>query len=140
MVWYTSFLVGSDEGVSLMFYCQSQCPEICIIELFVTLEDMNGSSRGSAPNPPYFGTDFSARGLDLNPIACPTSLAVPSLTFALYNPLQIEDIQRGNTEDVGDGRSLRQLVMQIAKSFMGDGPIAGFESFVDHRDDKEKPL
>ena len=111
VIWYTSFPVGSDKDVSLMFYCHSQCLEIRIIELFVTLEDMNNSFGGSAPNPPSVGMDFSAKGSNPNPITCPTSLPMPSPTFVLYNPLQNEDVQHENTKDMGDGKSFRQLTM-----------------------------
>ena len=123
-----------------MFYCDSQCPEIHVIEFFITLEDTNVSSGGSTPNLPSVGTDFSARGSNPNPVAYPTLLLVPFLTFALYNPLQNEDVQSGNAEDMEDGRSFEQLAMQIEEPFMGDILIAGFESFVDHRDEEEEPL
>ena len=63
-----------------------------------------------------------------------------SSTFALYNPLQNEDVQHGNTEDMGNSRSFGQLAMQIAEPLMGGDTIAGFDSFVDHRDDEEKLL
>ena len=43
-------------------------------------------------------------------------------------------------EDMGDGRSFGQLALQIAKLFMGEDPIAGMESFVDHRDNEEELL
>ena len=39
VVRYTSFSIGNDKDVSLMFYSHSQCPEIRVIELFITLED-----------------------------------------------------------------------------------------------------
>ena len=77
------------------------------MELFVTLEDMNGSSKGSAPHPPSFGMDVSTRGSNPNPIACPTSLAAASLNFTLYSPWQNENVGCGNTKDMEDGRSLR---------------------------------
>ena len=139
---YTTFLVGSDEDVSLMFYSHSQCPEIRIIELFITLEDTNISSGGSAPNPLSAGTDFSTRGSDPNSVAFLPSLPVPSPspTFALYNPQQNEDVHRENAEDMGDDRSFRQLAMQIAEPLTRDGPIAGFESFVDCIDEEEEPI
>ena len=84
VVCYTSFPIESDENVSHMFYCHSQCPEIHVIKLFVTFKDTNVSSEGSAPNPPFVGTDFSARGSNPNPnlVTYPTSLLVPSMTFA----------------------------------------------------------
>ena len=95
-MWYTThlFSVGSDEDVSLMFCAHSRCHEICIIDLFINLENTNVSSGGSTPNPPSVGMDFSARGSNPNPVAYPTSLLVPSRspTFALYNPLQNEDV------------------------------------------------
>ena len=102
---YTTFLVGSDEDVSLMFYYHSQCLEIRVIELFITLEYTNVSSGGSAPNPSSIGIDFSARGSKHNLVACPTLLPVPSPTFTLYCPLYNEGVQHGNTEDMGNGRS-----------------------------------
>ena len=44
VVCYTSFPIGSDDDVSLMFYCHSQFPEFRITKLFNTLEDTNVSS------------------------------------------------------------------------------------------------
>ena len=85
VVRYTSFPVGSDEDVNLIFYYHSQCLRIRIMELFVTLEDMNDSFKGSAPNPQSFGTDFSVRGSGPNPIPCPTPATATSPSFAFYN-------------------------------------------------------
>ena len=39
-----------------------------------------------------------------------------------------------------DGRSLRQLTMEIAQPLMVDGPIAGVESFDHHGDEEDEPL
>ena len=136
VVRYTSFPVGSDEDVNLMFYCHSQCPGIQIIELFVTLEDINGSSEGSTPNPQSFGTDASARGS--GSIPCPTPVAAASPSFDLY--CQNENVGHENTEDMQDGRSLRQLTMEIAQPLMVNGPIAGVESFDHHGDEEDEPL
>ena len=83
--------------MSLIFSSHSQCPEIHILELFTILEDTNINFGGSAPNPPSIGMGFSARGSDPNHVAYPTSLPVPSPTFALYSPLQNEDVRRENT-------------------------------------------
>ena len=41
---------------------------------------------------------------------------------------------------MGDGRSFRQLAMQIAEPLMVGSPIVNFDSFINHRDDKEEPL
>ena len=96
-----------------MFYAHSQCPKIRIMKLFITLENTNVNYKGSTPNPPSVEMDFSARGPFPNLVAYPTSLPVSSLspTFTLYSPLQNEDGQRGNIEDIGDGRSFGQLAM-----------------------------
>ena len=41
---------------------------------------------------------------------------------------------------MGDGRSFGQLTMQIVERLMGGGPIVGFDSFIDHKDDEEQQL
>ena len=41
---------------------------------------------------------------------------------------------------MADDTSFTQLAIQIAEPFVGNCPIAGFESFVHHKDDEEELL
>ncbi|XP_057738164.1 uncharacterized protein LOC130955342 isoform X1 [Arachis stenosperma] len=96
---YQRFPIRSDSDMQVLFYCQSTCPEIRTIELFVRIEEIFGSSGGSAPN-------VQSRGMEGSSGSGP--LLVRSPSFAVYNN---QNVNEGETA-LGDSRSSGRLVLE----------------------------
>ncbi|RYQ86549.1 hypothetical protein Ahy_B10g106216 isoform A [Arachis hypogaea] len=97
---YQRFPIRSDSDMQVLFYCQSKCPEIRTIELFVRIEEIFGSSGGSAPN-------VQSRGIEGSSGSGP--LLVRSPSFAVYNNQNVNE--EGDTA-LGDSRSSGRLVLE----------------------------
>ncbi|RYR32499.1 hypothetical protein Ahy_A10g047053 isoform D [Arachis hypogaea] len=97
---YQRFPIRSDSDMQVLFYCQSTCPEIRTIELFVRIEEIFGSSGGSAPN-------VQSRGMEGSSGSGP--LLVRSPSFAVYNNQNVNE--EGETA-LGDSRSSGRLVLE----------------------------
>ena len=63
LIHYRSFLISSDDDISLMFDCHTLFPDIRIVELFIVLEESHFSSGGSAPDPVHIGMLLLERSL-----------------------------------------------------------------------------
>ena len=121
---YKSWQLSSDNDVELMFTFHSQFPDIHFIELFVIIEESHFSSGGSAPDPAHM--------LMSQPVRSPT--------HGMESPVQNENIQEENADDLMDGPSFHQLAMQIAQPLSRVGPISGGDFSVDYGDDEEEPV
>ena len=105
-----------------MFDCHTQFPEICIIELFVVLEESHFSFCRSTP--------------DLAHV--PVSQLQHSPTFVMASHMQNENVHNENADDLISDPSFQQLVMQITELLPWDGPIADNDFIVNDRDDDEE--
>ena len=121
---YKSWQLSSDNDVELMFTFHSQFPDIHFIELFVIIEESHFSSGGSAPDPAHM--------LMSQPVRSPT--------HGMESPVQNENIQEENADDLMGGPSFHQLAMQIAQPLSRVGPISGGDFSVDYGDDEEEPV
>ena len=124
MLCYRSWPLSSDDGVGLMFTFHAQFPEIRIIELFIVLEESHFRFGGSGPDPAHV----------------PVLQSMHSLTFGMGCPMQNENVQGENVDDLIGGPSFHQLALQIAESFSRVGPISGYDFSVDDGDDEEEPV
>ena len=84
-----SWQLSNDDDVGLIFTFYAQFPQIFIIKFFVILDELHFSSGGSAPNPTYI----------------PMSQPVHSPTFAMASPIQNENVQNENADDLMGGPS-----------------------------------
>ena len=89
MLLYRSWQLSSDDDVGLMFGCHAQFLEIRIIELFVVLEELHLSSRGSAPDPTHVPM--------LQPMCSPT--------FAIVSHMQNQNVHNKNVDNLMGGPS-----------------------------------
>ena len=121
---YRSWQLSNDDDVGLIFTFHTQFPEVFIIELFVVLKESHFNSGGSASNATYI----------------PVSQSVHSPTFAMASPVQNENVQNENADDLMGDPSFHQLAMQIVKLLSRVGPNTSYDFTIDDGDDKEEPI
>ncbi|RYR37602.1 hypothetical protein Ahy_A09g042476 [Arachis hypogaea] len=111
-----------DDDIRVIFHSQSRFPDLGAMELFVKMADVEGSSGGSAPNPPIVRVDGASSAV---PNRHNVTAHVSSPSFAAEMAVHAED-----GDCLGDVRTLREVA-----AAMREGPVLdGATTFMEVRD------
>ncbi|XP_057728681.1 uncharacterized protein LOC130944387 [Arachis stenosperma] len=105
-----------DDDMRVIFHSQARFSDLGALELFARMVDVEGSSRGSAPNMPTGVIEGTSTAI---PIGQPATPLVLTPSFAADLPVP--------GDDLGDGRSFGQLAAAIGYAPVVDGAPAFME-------------
>ncbi|RYR29219.1 hypothetical protein Ahy_B01g053566 isoform E [Arachis hypogaea] len=111
-----------DDDIRVIFHSHARFPDLGAMELFAKMADVEGSSGGSAPNPPTIGVDGASSAI---PIRHDVTAHVSSPSFAADLAVHAED-----RDCMGDVRTFGELAAAIR-----EGPVLdGATTFMEVRD------